>query len=158
MAADRQLSEFLKSAVDPMLKAADDKVLLLSCIDLRFPNRITEAMDDLSYRGRYYHLAMAGASHAAKHSAEWTKAFEDHLEFVLAHGPVKGLIIFDHMDCAAFHNYEGTSPGDPDGERQKHIDVMTMVTAAVVKKYPQLATHVFGYLLPKELVEQIIHV
>lgn len=64
-----------------MLKAPDDKGLLLSCIDLRFPDRIIEAMDALGYRGKYYHLAMAGASHVAKHSSAWTTAFEDHLDF-----------------------------------------------------------------------------
>jgi carbonic anhydrase len=158
MAQDRQLKEFLKNAVDPMLKGPDDKVMLLSCIDLRFPDRIIEAMDALGYRGKYYHLAMAGASHAAKHSSAWTTAFEDHLDFTLVHGHVKGLIIFDHMDCAAYHHFEGTSPSDPAGERQKHIDILKMVTAAVLKKHPKLATHIYGYLLPKELVEEIVHI
>ncbi|WP_165251325.1 carbonic anhydrase [Paludisphaera soli] len=156
MAADRQLDQYLKSVIDPMLKEDGDKVLLLSCIDLRFPNRIIDTMDGLGYRGKYYHLAMAGASHAARHNAEWTATFEQHLDFAVAEGHVKGVIILDHMDCKAYELYENVPPNSEE-ERLRHIEVASSVAIAVVERHPTLAGYVHAYLMPKELTEEIAH-
>ncbi len=150
MQADHQLSKFLKDAIDPMLKTGQDKVLLLSCIDLRYPHRIIDTMDGLGYRGKYYHLAMAGASHAAKHDALWTQTFADHLGFGVTHGDVTGIIIIDHMDCKAFELYEHVRPGGEE-ERQRHRDVARLVVGNIVKAQPSLAGNVHALLLPKEL-------
>jgi carbonic anhydrase len=156
MAVERQLDQYLKHAIDPMLKDPDDKVLLLSCIDLRFPHRIIDTMDGLGYRGKYYHLAMAGASHAAKHNSHWKIAFEEHLAFAITEGKVKGVVILDHMDCKAYELYEHVSPNSPE-ERQRHIDVSTAVANAIVTAYSSLAGKVHVYLMPKELTEEIAH-
>lgn len=90
-----QLRELLRNVVEPSLRDnIDSKELLVSCIDLRYPHRIIDEMDAEGYRGRYYHLAMAGASHAAKHDANWAKTFLDHLDFAVNHGHVTGVIFF----------------------------------------------------------------
>lgn len=149
MDLDRQLGPSLKRIIDPMLKTDADKVLLLSCIDLRYPHRITETMDGLGYRGKYYHLAMAGASHAAKHSSEWARAVTDHISFGVDHG-ITGLVILDHMDCKAYELYEHVAPGGEE-ERLKHHEVATLVVADIAKKYPMLAGYIHALLLPKEL-------
>lgn len=150
MQADRDLSAFLKDAIDPMLKTDQDKVLLLSCIDLRYPHRVVDTMDGLGYRGKYYHLAMAGASHAAKHDAPWMQTFADHLSFAVAHGHVNGVVIIDHMDCKAFELYEHVQPGSNE-ERQRHCDVARAVVHSIVKAQPSLTGNVHALLLPKEL-------
>jgi hypothetical protein len=156
MAQDRQLDHYLKSVIDPMLKNPGDKVLLLSCIDLRFPHRIIDTMDGLGYRGKYYHLAMAGASHAAKHNSQWKQTFEEHLGFAVVEGQVQGVIILDHMDCKAYELYEHVPPNSPQ-EHQRHIEVATEVVQAIVARYPKLAGQVYAYLMPKELSEAIAH-
>lgn len=156
MPDERELNVFLKNVVDPLLQGPNDKVLLLSCIDLRFPHRIIDTMDTLGYRGRYYHLAMAGASHAAKHNSEWKATFEQHLGFAVSEGHVKGVIILDHMDCKAYELYEHVAPNSPE-ERQRHIDVATLVANAIVTAHESLAGNVHAYLMPKELSEDIAH-
>jgi carbonic anhydrase len=154
MATEHQLDQFLKFIVDPLLKYPNDKVLLLSCIDLRFPYRIIDTMDGLGYRGKYYHLAMAGASHAAKHNAQWKTTFEEHLSFAVNEGHVKGVIILDHMDCKAYELYENVIPNSPE-EHQRHIEVASLVVEAIVAAFPSLTGNVHAYLMPKELVEQV---
>lgn len=152
MADNRQLDQFLKSVVDPLLQGPDDKVLLLSCIDLRFPHRIIDTMDSHGHCGKYYHLAMAGASLAAK---QWKATFDEHLKFAVD-AEAKGVIILDHMDCKAYKLYEKVQPDSPE-ERQRHIDVATEVAKTIVATYPKLAGNVHAYLMPKELTEKIAH-
>ena len=146
-----QLREQLRMAVGPALaKSVDAKVLLLSCIDLRYPHRIIETMDSEGYRGRYYHLAMAGASHAAKHDATWSKAFADHLDFAVTHGHVMGVVILDHLDCKAYQLYEGVPQGDLAAEHAKHVQVAGQVVQSIVQNQPSLQGHIHALLLPVE--------
>jgi carbonic anhydrase len=144
----------LKEAVESTLAAdADAKVLLLSCIDYRYPKRVFETMDELGHRGRYYHLAMAGASHAgnpAKHDGVWHRTLFDHLAFAVDEAKVGGVVVLDHLDCKAFHLYEGVPVGDLAAERAKHVEVATGVVAEVVTRYPKLKCKVTVLLLPKE--------
>ena len=62
-------SMLLEAVAQPLASNADSKVLLLSCIDYRYPQRITDTMEAEGHSGRYYHLAMAGASHAGNQTA-----------------------------------------------------------------------------------------
>jgi len=151
MAVDLGLRAVLKQSVEQATEHdSSGKILLLSCIDSRYPERIFETMDDLGYRDRYYHLALAGASHGAKHDAHWKSTFNDHLDFAVTEGHVTGVVILDHLDCRAYQLYEGTSPGDPEGERLRHIAVATNVVNEIVLRHSILCGNVTAYLLPVE--------
>lgn len=146
-----ELRRSLKEAVEGVLAAdAGASVLLLSCIDLRYPRRILETMDEEGYRGRYYHLAMAGASHAAAHDGAWAQTFNDHLDFAVAEGGAAGVVILDHLDCAAYRLYEGIPTGDLERERKRHHEVAKTVIAGIVRRHPQLSERVYALLLPAE--------
>lgn len=149
MQEDRQLGPMLKRAIEPMLKTDADKLLLLSCIDLRYPHRIIDTMDAQGFRGKYYHLSMAGASHAARHDCKWGQAVKDHLSFAVDQH-ITGVIILDHMDCKAYELYEHVKPGGEE-ERQRHHEVAAMVVATIVKDFPKLVGNVKAFLLPKEV-------
>lgn len=145
------LRAMLKEAVEPLLATkADSKILLLSCIDFRYPQRILETMDQEGHRDRYYHLALAGASHAAKHDQAWSRTFDDHLDFAVQHGRVAGVVILDHLDCKAYHLFEGIKPGDIEGERKKHREVVQGVIEAIVRRHATLRGKVRALLLPVE--------
>jgi hypothetical protein len=45
-----------------MVGNPDYKVVLLSCMDSRYPHRIIESMDSRGLRGQYFHLILAGGS------------------------------------------------------------------------------------------------
>lgn len=151
MSHDLTLQDALKQAFGPVLAAdARAKVLLLSCIDLRYPHRIIETMDAMGHRGRYYHLAMAGASHAAVHDDAWARAFADHLAFAVEECQVRGVVILDHLSCKAYEVYERVPPGDLEAERARHLEVASRVVADVVTRFPSLAGNVKAFLLPVE--------
>jgi carbonic anhydrase len=158
---DRSFRSMLREAVaSPLSLNAEAKVLLLSCIDYRYPRSISETMEEEGYSGRYYHLAMAGASHAgnsAAHSGVWHKTLFDHLGFAVEEAKVAGIVIIDHLDCKAFHLYEGVPVGDLEAERKRHVEVATELAQEIVERFPKLTGNVKVFLLPKEsTVDRIV--
>ncbi|MCF7959953.1 MAG: hypothetical protein K9M08_04360 [Pirellula sp.] len=146
-------SMLLEAVAQPLASNADSKVLLLSCIDYRYPQRITETMEAEGHSGRYYHLAMAGASHAGNqtaHSGVWHRTLFDHLAFAVNDANVAGVVIIDHLDCKAFHLYEGVPVGDLDAERRRHEEIANTLVREIVSTFPTLAGNVKVLLLPKE--------
>lgn len=140
--------EAARSALDA---DPSSRVLLLSCIDFRYPRRILDTMEREGLTGRYFHLALAGASHGAQHDPTWAKTFNDHLDFVVERGGVTGVVVLDHLDCAAYHAFEATEPGDLEGERARHREVAASVVQAIVERHPRLEGRVYALLLPAEL-------
>ena len=105
MIVDRQLGPMLKSMVDPMLAAAADKVLLLSCIDLRYPHRI-HGYDGYAGASRPLLPARHGGRIARRQAQPGVGSVgPNHIVFGVLQG-IKGLIILDHMDCEAYELYE----------------------------------------------------
>jgi len=151
---DVSFRSMLREAVaSPLSLNAEAKVLLLSCIDYRYPQRISETMEEEGHSGRYYHLAMAGASHAgnsAAHGGVWHNTLFDHLVFAVDEAKVAGVVIIDHLDCKAFHLYEGVPVGDLEAERERHVDVANGLVQEIVERFPKLRGNVKVLLLPKE--------
>jgi carbonic anhydrase len=151
---DISFRSMLMKAVTPTLDLnTDTKVLLLSCIDYRYPQRIIETMEEEGFSGRYYHLALAGASHAgnsSKHDGIWHKTLFDHIDFAVCEARVAGVVIIDHLDCKAFQLYEGVDEGDLETERKKHKEVATKLVGEIVERFYKLANNIEVLLLPKE--------
>ena len=82
-------------------KAAKVPLLLLQCMDSRYPRRILETMDSLGLRGKYDQLVLAGASLGVVHSEQWRNTFLDHLGFAITEHGVKEVLILDHRDCGS---------------------------------------------------------
>jgi len=100
-----------------------------------------------------YHLAMAGASHAgnsASHCGVWHRTLFDHLGFAVDEAKVAGVVTIDHLDCKAFHLYEGIPVGDLELERVRHVDIATELVREIVERFPALTGNVKVLLLPKE--------
>ena len=53
-------------------ESAGVPLLLLQCMDSRYPRRTLETMDDMGLRGKYDQLILAGASLGVIHKPEWT--------------------------------------------------------------------------------------
>lgn len=154
------LKSLLRDAVAQPLASDDDaKVLLLSCVDYRYPQIIADTMEELGHGGRYYHLAIAGASHAGNasvHDGAWHRTFFDHLDFAVNEAKVVGVVVIDHLDCKAFQLYEGVPEGDLEAERKRHVEVATALVGEIIKKFPALSCNVTVLLLPKEEKPDII--
>ncbi len=99
-------SEYLKG-----LAVSDDptkpEVVLLTCMDFRFFELVTEYMKDAGLTGKYYHLILAGAALGAVVPEEpakpaWHKTFFDHLELARSLDPHD-----TESDCAGTQGLQG---------------------------------------------------
>ena len=138
------------------IKASGVPILLLTCMDSRYPQRILDTMDDLGLRGKYDQLILAGASLGVVHKNEWKETFLDQLGFALEHHHVSEVFILDHRDCGAYKYFLGVTPDDPAKERQAHFDVCKVAVELIVQKFPQLGGKVRCSLLPIETIDQLI--
>jgi carbonic anhydrase len=136
--------------------AAGVPIMLLTCMDSRYPQRILETMDSLGLRGKYDQLILAGASLGVVHKDEWKQTFLDQLGFALEHHHVSEVFILDHRDCGAYKYFRHVTPDDPAKERQAHLDVCKEAVKVIVEAFPQLEGEVRCSLLPIETIDQLI--
>src|SRR5918998_6328713 len=118
------LREYLSKYIHAeLIDASGVPILLLTCMDSRYPQRIIDTMDSLGWRGKYDQLILAGASLGVVHKQEWQETFLDQLGFAIEHHHVSEVFILDHRDCGAYKYFLGVTPDDPAEERQAHLDV-----------------------------------
>ncbi len=129
-------------------------VLVLTCMDYRYPNRIVNAMDSAGLRGKYDHLVLAGASLGVMHKDEWRITFFDQLRFAIEHHHVTQLIIVEHRDCGAYREFLGVTPDDPMKERQAHIEQCWEAVRVTREEFSELKEF-RCLLLPIETTEEL---
>ncbi len=138
------------------IDASGVPILLLTCMDSRYPHRIVDTMDSSGWRGKYDQLILAGASLGVVHRQEWQDTFLDQLGFAIEHHHVSQVFILDHRDCGAYRYFMGVTPDDPARERQAHLDVAKAAVQVIVGKFPQLEGEVRCSLLPIETIDELI--
>jgi carbonic anhydrase len=155
-------SAFLDAEVIPKLKSPKVRtghgaveVLLLTCMDFRYPHRILDTMDAKDLRGKYDHLILAGASLGVRHDPAWTKTFLDQLTFAVVKHGIRMVIILDHRDCGAYKEFLGVTPDDPAKELSAHRQQARLTMDLIVKEFPSLQGNVYAQLLPIEHVDDL---
>lgn len=133
------------------LPVSDDKniaeVVLLTCMDFRFFEQVTDYMRRAGLTGKYYHLILAGAALGAvvaKKPAdpEWHKTFFDHLKLATEldpRNPIKRVIVLEHRQCKAYEKF-GLLPPDlplppPDREREVHDEQVRLLSEIIRERY-----------------------
>ena len=129
-------------------------VLLLTCMDYRYPHAILNTMDSAGLRGKYDQLVLAGAGLGVVHKPEWQITFFDPLRFAIEHHHVTQLIILEHRDCGAYREFLGITPDDPEKERQAHIEQSSKAIRVTLAEFPELKK-ARSLLLPIETVEEL---
>jgi carbonic anhydrase len=157
-----EFSAFLDKEVIPKVKRlavrtgqAAVEVVLLSCMDFRYPHRIVETMDARGLRGKYDHLILAGASLGVLHATQWQKTFIDHLRFAVDKHGASQVVILDHRDCGAYKEFLGVTPADPAQEKAAHEKHARMAMDLIVKEIPSLKGNVYALLLPIEHIDDL---
>ena len=151
------LREYLSKHIPAKTKEASGvPIVLLTCMDSRYPQRILETMDSLGLQGKYDQLILAGASLGVVHKKEWQQTFLDQLGFALEHHHVSEVFILDHRDCGAYKYFMGVTPDDPAKERQAHLDVCKAAVQVIAEKFPQLEGEIRCSLLPIETIDPLI--
>ena len=143
--------------VPEISKAAAIPLLMLQCMDSRYPHRIIQTMDAEGLRGKYDQLILAGASLGVVHKPEWQITFLDQLGFAIKEHGVSQVLILDHRDCGAYKKFldPPVTPDDPNKEREAHVKICERAIGVIRGKFPQL-TKVRCLLLPIETVEELV--
>jgi carbonic anhydrase len=143
--------------VSEISAAAGVPLLLLQCMDSRYPHRTIQTMDSLGLRGKYDQLILAGASLGVIHKEEWKTTFFDQLGFAIKEHHVSQVLILDHRDCGAYKHFlkPPVTPDDPEAEKQAHIEIANEAIKCIRAEFPQL-TAVRCLLLPIENVEELV--
>ena len=138
-------------------KAAGVPLLMLQCMDFRYPHRTIQTMDAEGLRGKYDQLILAGASLGVVHKEEWQITFLDQLGFAIKEHGVSQVLILDHRDCGAYKKFldPPVTPDDPEEEKRAHTDVAKAAIKIIRGTFPQL-TAVRCLLLPIETVEELV--
>jgi carbonic anhydrase len=138
-------------------KASGVPLLLLQCMDSRYPHRTIETMDSMGLRGKYDQLILAGASLGVIYKPEWQTTFFDQLAFAINEHGVRSVLILDHRDCGAYKKLRvpPVFPDDPQKEKEAHIVTSNKAIEVIRRKFRQLKS-VRCLLLPIETVEELV--
>jgi carbonic anhydrase len=151
------LAAYLSRNIVPATSHAHEiPLLLLTCMDSRYPHRIIDTMDTSGWRGKYDQLILAGASLGVVHKKHWGATFLDHLEFAIEEHKVSQLLILDHRDCGAYRKFLGVKPDDPAKEKTSHLEQSRKAIEVITDKFPQLKGKIQCLLLPIETVEKLV--
>jgi len=139
-------------------KAANVPLLLLQCMDSRYPHRTIQTMDSMGLRGKYDQLILAGASLGVVHSEQWRNTFLDHLGFAITEHGVKEVLILDHRDCGAYKKLlvPPVFADNPKDEKDAHIKISWEAIGFIVGRFPKLKGHIECLLLPIETIEPLV--
>lgn len=157
MNGQRYLETLLTSDITPRLTSGANKpeLLLLTCMDFRYPRRIVDTLDANGLRGKYDHLILAGASLGVLHKKKWRTTFLNQLQFAIDHHQVNQVLILDHRDCGAYREFVGITADDSDKEKKAHAKVCRKVMRFIVRKFPQLKGNVRAALMPVESLDDL---
>jgi hypothetical protein len=130
----------------------DAEVLLLTCIDFRFFNKVSEHIESEGLSGKFDHVILAGAELGAvvdfppEPKLHWQQFFLEHLELSLALHSIKRVLVLGHRDCGAYRKFKVLpDKPTPEEERAAHKLHADRLEALVHRFHPNLA--VDKYLL-----------
>jgi carbonic anhydrase len=126
------------------------EVLLLTCMDFRFFEKISKVMEDAGFGGRYDHVILAGAALGAveRKVKHWHKTFFDHLALAKKLHGVESVIVLEHRDCGAYGPKGfGLLPANPTREEERRVHFEQV--AKLKKKIPP------GFDFTADLLEKL---
>ena len=99
--------EYLKELTSHRVADHEAEILLLTCMDFRFFEKISRFMKRRGLAGDYDHVILAGAALGAVVKEEpadpaWHQTFLDHLGLARKLHNIKGVIVLEHRDCGAY--------------------------------------------------------
>ncbi len=115
---------------------------VLSCIDPRLVDDVTQLLATMGRTNRYSEMRIAGAALAAVDEARpgWNTAVWDNLAASRQLHGVRRVIIINHRDCGAMNLWAGRNLAqDPVEEQRQHQAVMDRAAAEVLRRHPDMA-------------------
>ena len=130
-------------------------LLLLTCIDLRYPDVIHKRMES-KFHKRYDHVCLAGAGLApvvdfgADRKPHWQQTFLEHVAISVALHSISTVMVMDHRDCGAYRKFGLLSQSESETPKEKsvHFQQMRRLKVLLKQEFPKLNFR--GVLLPIE--------
>ena len=113
--------------------------LVLSCIDYRLTDRISDYLNTRGLDGKYDQVILAGAALGAvtdKYPA-WGSTFRDHLGLAIKLHDIKRVIAIDHRDCGAYRLILGKDLTG-DAEMKLHATELHRLAKQIHAAHPKL--------------------
>jgi hypothetical protein len=132
-------------------------LLLVNCIDCRYPHAIHKYMHT-DHAGKVYdHLVLAGASLAstAVHTNKpaWAETFLEHVAASIDLHKIDGVLVLDHCTCGAYEKFGLLTPEDAGTQREfdQHKRVATDALALIgdVFRSKNRPAYIAAYLTPE---------
>jgi hypothetical protein len=132
-------------------KSSNRTLLLLTCIDLRYPSLIHAKMEP-KFHKLYDQVCLAGAGlspvidFGADRKPHWQQTFLEHVAVSLALHSISRVLVMDHRDCGAYRKFGLLTDGDTDKPKEKkvHQQQAKRLQALMKAEFPTLG---FNYLL-----------
>jgi hypothetical protein len=126
-------------------------LLLLTCIDLRYPSVIHAKMEPRFHK-LYDTVSLAGAGlspiidFGPDRKPHWQQTFLEHVSISYELHNISRVLVMDHRDCGAFQKFGLLDPSDTDTEREKqvHVEQALRLQSLLKGEFPMLD---FNYLL-----------
>ncbi len=122
-----------------MKLSTDCDLLVLTCIDFRFPNKIRDYLDQRGFANDYDLHTLPGASLGAccDQFPHWQTTFKDIIGLAKQLHNIKKIMIIDHQDCGAFHNLVAR-PENDEHEFTLHQSQASTTKAWLQSQFPDL--------------------
>ena len=153
LAATPEHIEFFNAARDN--RTPDKTLLLLTCIDLRYPALIHAKMEP-HFHKLYDHVCLAGAGLAPvvdfgpDRKPHWEQTFLEHVAISVTLHSIRTVMVMDHRDCGAYRKF-GLLLKEESGttkEMNVHFHHMRRLKSLLKKEFSDLEFR--GVLLPIE--------
>lgn len=134
----------------------DAEVLLLTCIDFRFFDKVAEHIKRAGLSGKFDHVIAAGAElgpvvdFPPDPRLHWQQFFLEHLALARELHNIKRVLVLGHRDCGAYRKFKLLPENPtPDEERAAHAAQANRLEALVKRFHPTLAVDKFLLSLKK---------
>ncbi|MGJ0510851.1 hypothetical protein [Methylocystis sp.] len=125
MSNDAELKDFEEFLTSLNLdrESHDAEVLLVTCIDFRFIEKVMNLIDCAGLTGKFDYVILAGAElgpvvdYPPDPKPHWQKFFLDHLALSKRLHNIKKVLVLGHRDCGAYREFE-LLPEDPDPQAE----------------------------------------
>jgi hypothetical protein len=124
---------------DTSYAPARGPALLVTCMDLRLLDEVTQFMDHDGLNNRYDHVILAGAALGAlggrrKDHKHWRRTFFDHLRLAYELHHIKDVYILEHRDCGAYREFLGHDGDFHNGCAKKELRCHRKYARLLAKK------------------------
>ena len=138
-------------------------ILLLTCMDYRYPEMIVRYMNTFYKDQKYDQAILAGASLGANLVAgkpllpHWRCTFFEHVLIAGRLHGIEKIILLDHLGCGAYESFRKVSPGDPN-EREAHEREIRILYEAIKAEPRFRGLAVLSGILPNAKTGKVIPV